>query len=295
MIRRVGIIGVGAMGMGIAISAARAGFEVHARDVDPRRQALAREHGFLPHDSCASLIGQVDACVIVVVDAAQIDEVLHGPGGLVDAMRAQPLVLLCSTIAPGDGQRFAEHLRGAGARPIDAPISGGPARAEAGTMSMMLAAPDDVLDAARPLLEAISGNRFVIGAQPGMAAKAKLVNNLMAGINLAAGAEALALAGRLGLAPAQMLELIRVSSGQSWMFEDRMSRALAGDYAPRAQSHVLTKDLTLANQAAEAAGVSLPLGAIARDMLRATCDAGWRDEDDAAIYKLYRDRFGLDG
>src|SRR5205085_1170117 len=103
--------------------------------------------------------------------------------------------------------------------------------------------------------------------EPGAAAKAKLVNNLMAGINLAAGAEALALAARLGLEPRQMRELISASSGQSWMFDDRMTRALEGDYAPRAQSHVLTKDLTLANQAAEQAGVSLPLGALARDLL----------------------------
>ena len=160
-------------------------------------------------------------------------------------------------------------------------------------MSIMLAGPDAALQAAGPVLDAIAGRRFVISPRHGDGARAKLVNNLMAGIHLMAGAEALALAARLGLDPRQMSELIGASSGQSWMFDDRMPRALAGDFAARAQAHVLTKDLTLANQAAADAGVELPLGAVARDQLRATCEGGWRTEDDAATLKYYARRFGV--
>lgn len=294
MLRDIGVIGVGAMGMGIAHSASRAGFRVHARDVDPRREALAREGGFEVHSSSASLARACDACLIVVVDAAQIDEVLEGPQGALAPQRPGGFVLICSTIAPDDTLRFAARVAQAGRTFIDAPISGGPARAHDGTMSMMLAGDPAALATLQPLLAAISGRRFTIGEAPGLAAKAKLVNNLMAGINLAAGAEALALAARMGLDVRQMRELISVSSGQSWMFDDRMIRALDGDYAPRAASPVLTKDLTLANAAAESAGVTLPMGAIARDLLRATCEGGWHEEDDAAIYKYYRRRFGVD-
>lgn len=294
MLHDIGVIGVGAMGMGIAHSASRAGFRVHARDVDPRREPLARDSGFEVHSSSASLARVCDVCLIVVVDAAQIDEVLEGPQGALAPQRPGGFVLICSTIAPDDTVRFAARVGLAGRIFVDAPISGGPARAHDGTMSMMLAGDPVALATLQPLLAAISGRRFTIGEAPGLAAKAKLVNNLMAAINLAAGAEALALAARMGLDVRQMRELISVSSGQSWMFDDRMTRALDGDYAPRAASPVLTKDVTLANAAAERAGVTLPMGAVARDLLRATCEGGWHEEDDAAIYKYYRRRFGVD-
>ena len=288
-----GVIGAGVMGLGIVRSLLRGGFVTHVRDVDPAREALAHASGARIAGAPAELGAHADVIFIVVLDAAQIDDVLEGPGGLMPVLGPGKTVLVNSTIAPGDTERFAARVCSTGAAFVDAPISGGPARAEAGTMSMMLAAPDAVLTAVDPMLRAVSDKRFVIGTRAGDAARAKLVNNLMAGIHLIAGAEAMALAMRLGLDPRQMSELIRVSSGQSWMFDDRMPRALAGDFEPRAQTHVLTKDLTLANAAAADAGVELPLGAVARDLLRATCDAGWRNEDDAAALKYYARRFGV--
>jgi len=294
MISTVCVIGVGAMGMGIARNLLRGGFRVAVRDIDPEREVLARGAGAQVVGSSREAGAVADAILVVVVDSAQIEQVLSGPDGLLASLGAGKLVLLCSTIAPGDSVGFAARIGATGAQVLDAPISGGPARAEAGTMSIMLAGPSQALSVAEPLLAVLAGKRFVIGERHGDAAKAKLVNNLMAGIHLMAGAEALALAARLGLDPRQMYHLIAASSGQSWMFEDRMGRALDGDYAPRAQSHVLTKDLTLANEAARSAGVELPLGRVARDLLKATCDAGWRIEDDAAALKYYRRRFGVE-
>ena len=293
MVASVGVIGVGAMGLGIARSLVRGGFATFGRDVDAARETLARASGVRLAASAAELGRQTEVAIVVVVDAAQIEQVLDGADGLLAALRPGKLVLLCSTIAPGDAERFAARIVRTGALALDAPISGGPARAEAGTMSIMLAGSREALASAEPVLAAIAGKRFVIGERHGDAARAKLVNNLMAGINLMAGAEALALAQRLGLDPRAMFELIRASSGQSWIFEDRMTRALADDYEPRAAAHVLTKDLTLANEAAREAGVDLPLGAVARDLLGATCAGGWRLEDDAAALKYYRRRFGL--
>jgi len=287
-----GVIGVGAMGLGIVRSLVRGGFGTVGRDVDPARESLARSSGARVAATAAEVGAAAQLTIVVVVDAAQIDDVLAGPDGLLAALGPGKLVMFCSTIAPGDAARFAARVEASGAQALDAPISGGPARAESGTMSVMLAGRHDALERARPVLEAISGKRFVVGERHGDAMRAKLVNNLMAGINLMAGAEALALAERLGLDPRAMFDLISASSGQSWVFEDRMARALAGDYEPRAAAHVLTKDLTLANDTARAAGVELPLGALARDLLRATCDDGWRLEDDAAALKYYRRRFG---
>jgi len=288
----VGVIGVGAMGLGIARSLVRGGFATFGRDVDPSRETLARASGVQVMTSSGRLASQADVSIVVVVDAMQIERVLEGRDGLLMALGPGKLVLLCSTIAPGDAERFAARIGETGALVLDAPISGGPARAEAATMSIMLAGSREALALAEPVLAAISAKRFVLGERYGDAARAKLVNNLMAGIHLMAGAEALALAQRLGLDPRTMFALISASSGQSWIFEDRMARALADDYEPRAAAHVLTKDLTLANEAAAAVGIDLPLGAVARDLLRATCEGGWRLEDDAAALKYYRRRFG---
>ena len=288
----VGVIGVGAMGLGIARSLVRGGFATFGRDVDPSRETLARASGVQVMTSSGRLASQADVSIVVVVDAMQIERVLEGRDGLLMALGPGKLVLLCSTVAPGDVERFAARIGETGALVLDAPISGGPARAEAATMSIMLAGSREALALAEPVLAAISAKRFVLGERYGDAARAKLVNNLMAGIHLMAGAEALALAQRLGLDPRTMFALISASSGQSWIFEDRMARALADDYEPRAAAHVLTKDLTLANEAAAAVGIDLPLGAVARDLLRATCEGGWRLEDDAAALKYYRRRFG---
>ena len=288
----VGVIGVGAMGLGIVRSLVRGGFETIGRDIDATRESLARSSGARVVASAAQTGAAAQVTIVVVVDAAQVEEVLAGAQGLLSTVGPGSLVMLCSTIAPEDAARLAARIEQTGALALDAPISGGPARAEAGTMSVMLAGRRDALKHAEPVLAAISGKRFVIGERHGDAMRAKLVNNLMAGIHLMAGAEAIALAERLGLDPRAMFGLIAASSGQSWMFEDRMARALVDDYEPRAAAHVLAKDLTLANEAARAAGVELPLGALARDLLRATCDGGWRLEDDAAALKYYRRRFG---
>ena len=158
-------------------------------------------------------------------------------------------------------------------------------------MSMMLAAPEAARARADAVLRAISGKRFVIGERHGDASRAKLVNNLMAGIHLLAGAEAMALAERVGLDPAVMVELISASSGQSWIFDDRMPRALAGDYVPRAQTRVLAKDLSLVNVLASGLGVDLPLGSLTGSLLRSAGDEGWASHDDAAVLEFYRARF----
>ncbi|MEK9775347.1 MAG: NAD(P)-dependent oxidoreductase [Quisquiliibacterium sp.] len=287
----VGVIGVGAMGMGILRSAMRGGFDGIARDLDPAREQIARASGARIAASAAELGAQADVIFVVVIDSQQIEQVLSGPHGLLAAVGPGKVVLFDSTISPTDAANFAARLEQTGAMAIDAPISGGPARAEAGTMSMMLAGDGKALDRAAQVLKSVSDKRFVVGQRHGDAMRAKLVNNLMAGINLMAGAEAIALAERLGLDPKALFDLVSVSSGQSWMFEDRMARALAGDYAPTAAAPVLTKDLRLVNEAAAELGIKLPLGALAHQQLQATCDSGWHQEDDAAVLKLYRQLF----
>jgi 3-hydroxyisobutyrate dehydrogenase-like beta-hydroxyacid dehydrogenase len=145
-----------------------------------------------------------------------------------------------------------------------------------------------VFEAHRPLLDTLSSKVFRIGDSPGDGARTKLVNNLLAGINLAGAAEALALAERLGLDPGRTLDVIEQSSGQSWIGSDRMRRAIAGDFAPRAHVTLLQKDTRLALEAARAMGFEGLLGPLAHEAFNRAAAAGDAELDDAALLRLFR-------
>ncbi|HEY4067907.1 MAG TPA: NAD(P)-dependent oxidoreductase [Burkholderiaceae bacterium] len=284
---RIGIIGIGAMGFAIATNLKHRGRAPRVRDVDPKAVAAAAAEGLVHADSPAALAAASDLIAIVVVDAAQIDAVLFGVGGVIHApRRAQPpVVMICSTIAAGDTERFRDRLLEHGIALLDAPISGGPARAANGTMSMMLACERALFGRFEALLREMAGTLFYVGETVGDAARTKLVNNLLAGINLVAGAEALALGARLGLDKRALFEVIQASSGASWIVGDRMARALDGDYVPRARSVILTKDVGLAVQMAADAGLETPLGDEALRRFKATVAAGFGELDDAAVIR----------
>ena len=226
---------------------------------------------------------------MVVVDALQIDDVLFGPEGVVHAAAAtredRLAVMLCSTIAALDTERFRDSLASHSIDILDAPISGGPARAADGSMSMMLACDPGLMTRFEPLLRDLAAKLFYIGAKVGDAARTKLVNNLLAGVNLVASAEAIALGAQLGLDRQVLFDVIAASSGASWIGQDRMARALTGDYAPRARATILTKDVGLAVAMAEAAGIETKLGNAALSVFRATLEAGLGEQDDAAVIK----------
>jgi 3-hydroxyisobutyrate dehydrogenase-like beta-hydroxyacid dehydrogenase len=171
---------------------------------------------------------------------------------------------------------------------IDAPMSGGPVRARDGSMSLMLAGRNDVIERRRELIAALSGKVFRVGEKPGDGAKTKLVNNLLAAINLVGAAEAIALAERLGLDAGRTLDVLAQSSGQSWIGSDRMQRAIAGDFEPRAHMTLLEKDTRLALQAAAAAGFSGPLGGAAHAVFARACESGLAGLDDGALLQLLR-------
>jgi putative dehydrogenase len=282
--QRVGIIGVGNMGGAIAHRLLDLGSTVWVRDIRPEAERPLAERGARVARSPAALVREVDVTLIVVVDAAQIDEVLFREcGAAAPVLRPGAAVLLLSTIAAADARRFAARLAERGATALDAPISGGPARARDGTMSLMLAGEAPACERVAPLLAAISGRVFRIGDEPGQAAAMKLVNNLLAGVNLAAAAEALALGRGAGLDPATMLEVIGASSGASWMLADRGARLLAGDESPRAHLAILAKDLDLVLAMAAGAGEALAFGTAARQRFADAIDAGLAAADDSAL------------
>jgi 3-hydroxyisobutyrate dehydrogenase len=289
--KAIGVIGVGNMGLPMLQALLRAGFSVGARDLREEAEAAARAAGAHVAASARDLAAQCDMILVVVVDAAQIEDALFREAAPAAAgWRPGTVVALCSTIGPQDAERLAGRIAAAGALPLDAPISGGPLRAAAGQLSLMLAGAEAVLERAAPVLAALADRRFCISQRPGDGARMKLVNNLLAGINLAAGAEVLAMGESLGLDPQTMLEVVGASSGQSWIVDERMPRALAGDFAPRAHARILLKDLTLALGMAQAAGCVAALGEPALALFRETVERGWGAEDDAVLLRTARER-----
>lgn len=282
----VAIVGIGNMGGGMAACLLAQGWPVRVHDIDRSKvESLAAQGA----QACASAAEAARGCgllVVCVVDAQQVRDVLFGPGGACESLVAGGTVMLCPTIAPADVESAEQALAARGIATIDSPMSGGPARARDGSMSLMVACPDAVFERHSEVLRALSSRLFRVGARCGDGARTKLVNNLLAGINLVGAAEALALARRMGLDPATTLGVIEQSSGQSWIGSDRMHRAIVGDYEPRAHLSLLQKDTRLAMEAAAAVGFEGRLGAAARDTFQRAADAGLSGLDDAAVFRL---------
>lgn len=284
MTDRVGVIGVGNMGAPMAARLLERGFDVTVRDVRGAAEeplvALGALRAATPEEiaqACATIL-------LVVVDAAQIEDVLHGRGGLLPALQPdRHLVFLQSTIAPADAGRLAAAVAARGALVLDAPISGGPARARRGQLSMMAAGTDAAFERAQPVFDALASRVFRVGTVPGLGATMKLVNNLLAGVYLAAGAEAIAIGRAAGLEVQAMADVFGASSGQSWILSDRLGRLLAADEHPNAQMHILAKDLRLALDLARSVGQRAPVAAASRDLFAAAVAAGLKDADDSAL------------
>jgi L-threonate 2-dehydrogenase len=282
MNKPISIIGVGNMGGGMALNLLARGYSVHVHDVDATKVTRLCQKGALPRSDFSST--NCIMTIICVVDTEQTQAVLFGEQGLAALLPRGHTVMLCPTIAPQDVERFGEQLSALGIDVIDAPMSGGPARARDGSMSLMLACADGVFAQHEPLLRDLSSKLFRVSTRLGDATRTKLVNNLLAASNLAAAAEAMALAERLGLDLSQTLDVIEQSSGQSWIGSERMRRAISGDLTPRAHMTLLAKDSKLALEMAQIVGASNPIGQQAATAFAQALQAGLADLDDGALF-----------
>ncbi len=285
--RRVGVIGLGAMGAGIAQSLRRAGHEVHAYDIRPgAATAFAAEGG----TACASLADMAAACGIVisvVVNAQQTEAVLYGEGGIAAAMRPGSVFVMCSTVDPNWSIAQEARLQEQGILYLDAPISGGAARAASGEMTMMTAGRPAAYEACGEVLESMAGKVYRLGDRAGAGSKVKIINQLLAGVHIAAAAEAMALGLREGVDADALYEVITHSAGNSWMFENRMPHVLAGDYTPLSAVDIFVKDLGLVLDTARHARFPLPLASTAHQMFMQASAAGHGREDDSAVIKIF--------
>ncbi|MGV0958893.1 MAG: L-threonate dehydrogenase [Limnohabitans sp.] len=290
----VGLIGLGAMGSGMAASLRRAGHAVHVFDVRREVAVAFAKDGGTAHESLASLGAACDVIVSVVVNAAQTESVLFGDGttpgsmaGCAASMKPGSVFVMCSTVDPNWSVALEARLQAMGLRYVDAPISGGAAKAASGQMTMMTAGKPEAYALAEPVLNAMAAKVYKLGDSAGAGSKVKIINQLLAGVHIAAAAEAMALGLREGVDAAALYEVITHSAGNSWMFENRMAHVLAADYTPLSAVDIFVKDLGIVLDVARASKFPLPLSSTAHQMFMQASTAGFAKEDDSAVIKIF--------
>ena len=284
---KVGLVGLGAMGRGMAASLRRAGHALHVFDM--RAEALQGfvAEGGVACGSVAQLAAECDVVISVVVNAEQTSDVLFGSGRAAESMRRGSVFVMCSTVDPAFSRGLEERLESQGLLYLDAPISGGAAKAAAGQITMMTAGRPAAYEKCGAVLESMAAKVYRLGDRAGAGSTVKIVNQLLAGVHIAAAAEAMALGIRAGVSPGQIYEVITHSAGNSWMFENRMPHVLSGDYTALSAVDIFVKDLGLVLDTARASKFPLPLAATAHQMFMQASSAGHGREDDAAVIKVF--------
>jgi putative dehydrogenase len=287
VVSRAAVIGLGSMGMGIAHSLRRAGFDVVGCDVN--RPAVERfvQEGGRGAPAPASAAADADVVIYVVVNAAQTEAVLFGENGAASSMPEGAVFISSTTMDPAASRRIAIRLEASGRLYLDAPISGGAARAADGSLTVLASGAPAAFAKARPALEAMAATVHELGSDVGIGSAFKMVNQLLAGVHIAAAGEAIAFAAKQGLDLRKVYEVITGSAGNSWMFENRIPHVLEGDYAPRSAVDIFVKDLGIVQDMARDFRYPVPLAAAAMQVFLMASGAGMGRDDDSSVARIY--------
>lgn len=287
IVQSVAVIGLGSMGMGAAKSCIRAGLDVYGIDLNPKAQEALSHYGAKAVSDDARLFAkELDALLILVINAQQVKTILFD-SGLAEKLRPQTVVMVSSTISAQDAKEIEARLQQHNLIMLDAPVSGGAVKAEAGEMTIMASGAEEAFRKLAPVLEATAGKVYNIGQEIGLGATVKIIHQLLAGVHIAAGAEAMALAARANIPLDLMYDVVTHAAGNSWMFENRMKHVVDGDYSPKSMVDIFVKDLNLVIDTAQDLKFPLPLAGTALNMFTSASNAGFGHEDDSAVIKIF--------
>lgn len=289
---RTAVFGLGSMGYGIASSILAKGHVTHGFDVVDTQVAQFQADGGAV-GPVSEVAANIDIAVVVVLNAAQTEDVLFGDNPLVPKMKTGAVVIACATVPPDFARNMAARCAEHGVHYLDAPISGGSIKAAAGQLTIMASGTPETFSAAQPALDAMSEKVFALGDSAGAGSAMKSVNQLLAGVHIATMAEALTFGMTQGVTPDQFLEVIQDCAGTSWMLENRAPHVVDGDYTPHSQVNIWPKDLGIVLDIAKSAGFSAPITAAALQQYMVAVGMGLGREDDAAIAKVYARNAGL--
>lgn len=289
----VGVIGLGSMGMGVALNLVRKGHEVIGCDLRaPAREELAAAGGRAVARA-ADLPDGVGAVVVLVVNAAQAEQVLLGPDGCLPRLAGDGVVLCCVTMAPEAARALGARLAERGVAMLDAPVSGGAAGARAGRLTVMGSGPAAAFERVQPVFDAIAAKVWRLGEAHGAGSTVKMVNQLLAGVHIAAAAEAMALGIRAGADPQTLFDVISNSAGSSWMWQNRVPHILDGDDTPRSAVNIFVKDLGIVLDQARSLTFPLPMAAAAHQLFLAAAAGGHGARDDAFVIRVWQALAGI--
>jgi len=276
------------MGMGAAKSCLRSGLNTWGVDLNPAalenlRQAGARD----AQPSASAFADQLDAVLLLVVNAQQVNAILFGEEGLAAKLRPGTVVMVSSTLSARDAQQIEQQLAQYQLLMLDAPVSGGAAKAASGEMTVMASGSDAAFAQLQSVLDAVAAKVYRVGSEIGLGSTVKIIHQLLAGVHIAVGAEAMALAARAGIPLETMYEVVTNAAGNSWMFENRMRHVVDGDYSPKSAVDIFVKDLNLVADTAKSLHFPLPLASTALNMFTEASNAGYGREDDSAVIKIF--------
>lgn len=282
----IAFAGLGSMGMPMAKNLLAAGHVVRGIDLNSAALATLTEAGGESAADAASAASGADVLILMVVNAAQAEQVLFNDGAL-EALAENGVVCLMATCPPAAVERIAERVKGAGRRFVDAPVSGGTAGAIAGSLTIMAACERATFEAVQPVFRGIGQRIFHVGERAGQGATVKAVNQLLCGVHIAVVAEAFALAAKVGVDLPVLLEIMGGSAASSWMLKDRGPRMLQVEPEVSSAVDIFVKDLGIVLEAGRDAQAALPIAAVAYQLFLATSGRGEGRADDSQVIRSY--------
>lgn len=290
----VAVIGLGSMGYGIAQSILRNGHTVYGYDVNEKNtQRFVSDGGST--GSLADVASSLDIVLVCVLNAAQTESVLFADEvPLVARLTKGSVVIACATVPPEFARSMASRCTEYGISYLDAPMSGGSVKAANGELSYMASGTDLAFTRAQPALDASAQTVFNLGSEAGAGSAMKAVNQMLAGVHIAAMAEAITFGMTQGIEPKDFLKIISQCAGTSWMLENRAPHVVEGDYTPHSSVDIWPKDLGIVMDIARTAKFSAPITAAALQQFVAASGSGLGQEDDAAVAKVYARNAGIE-
>ena len=286
--KSVGVVGLGAMGRGVAANLLKKGFSVVGRDTNPEALVWLESMGGVAGADAASIANACDVVVSFVVNDKQTEDVLFGKDGLAATLKPGTVFIACSTMSPKYVSHLAERLEKMQIHLIDSPVTGGQVGANNGTLTVMVAGAPDIFERVRPVLSTFGGKLFYLGKEQGKGSQMKVINQLLCGVHIAAAAEALAMAKLSGLPLDTTLEILKSGSASSWMLGDRGPRMVAESFDQVTSAvDIFVKDMSLVLDSAREHTFAAPMAHAAFLQFIEASGHGLGKLDDAAVFRNY--------
>ena len=296
--KKLGFIGLGNMGKGMALNLARAGYPLTVHDIRPEPVQELVQAGAKAAASPREVAENSEIVITMVTSSPHVEQIMFGPDGILAGLKKGNIIIDMSTIDPLVTRKVAAAATEKGIDMMDAPVSGAPPKAADGTLSIMVGGKKEIFDQCKPILE-VMGEKIIHVGDVGMGEVVKLANNLAAAIAGIGVFEGFLFGVKLGADPKVLYDVMSASSGNSWVLQTRVpypnvipQSPANNDFAPGFTTDLMAKDLGLILSAAEATKIPLLAGSLTRQLVEAARAAGFGDRDWSVVAKIIQQLAG---